>query len=287
MTSHDYPALFRAAEAGSASAQKAHYGTYVAFAVLSALGAGLAAFGIASRGAAVAAAVLFVGALFLSVLIAIKRFEGTWYTCRAVAESIKTNVWRFMMKAEPYAGDDAVAHAEFRNMLRGILREQRLLGGSLAGVAGAADQVTGRMSEIRTRSVEARLEWYQQYRIDEQRRWYSDKAAYNSKAATLWFWTLVGLQAGAVALTLARVLAPTWRYWPTEILVVAAGGVLGWTQAKRFQELASAYALTAHEIGLAKSESTGVTDQEALSSFVNQTEAVFSREHTQWVARRE
>lgn len=287
MRSADYPALLRAAESASATAQKTHYRVFQAFTVLSVAGAGLAVYGIESQEAAVAAAILLVGALWLSIVLAVKRFESTWYSARAVAESTKTNVWRLMMHAEPYMGDDRSAQNTFRTTLREILAEHRNLGVDIAGVAADADQITKKMLEVRAQSREQRRKYYETYRIDEQRDWYGIKAGYNKRAASWWFWSLVCLQAGAVVFSLARVLKPDVRYWPTEIFVVAAAGVLGWTQTKRFRELAAAYALTAQEIGLAKSELAEADSDQAFSRIVNETENAFSREHTQWIARRE
>jgi hypothetical protein len=288
MSSHEFPALFRAAEAAAARAQVAHLRTYKAFVWCSIVGAGLALYGINSRVAAAAAAAVFTVSLGLSIIIAIKRFEATWYSARAVAESIKTNVWRFMMRAEPYENDGSHgAQSQFRSVLRGILVEHKGLGAELAGVVASGEQLTDDMLALRALGLNRRMEHYRTHRIDEQRQWYSEKGSENKKAAEVWFRTLVCLQLIAVFLTIGRVAQPQWGMWPTEVFVVAGAGVLGWTQTKRFRELASAYTLTAHEIGLARNELVEVCDDHSFSQFVNQTENAFSREHTQWVARRE
>ncbi|RWI72075.1 MAG: SLATT domain-containing protein [Mesorhizobium sp.] len=73
--------------------------------------------------------------------------------------------------------------------------------------------------------------------------------------------------------------------WPTEPLIVIAASLIGWTQIKKFNELASAYTLTAHEIGLTADLITDANSDEAFSAAVNEAELAFSREHTQWVAR--
>ena len=59
-------------------------------------------------------------------------------------------------------------------------------------------------------------------------------------------------------------------------------------QAKRFSDLAASYALAAHEIGFINEQAGRVgNDEEKFSSFVADAETAFSREHTQWVARRD
>lgn len=57
-------------------------------------------------------------------------------------------------------------------------------------------------------------------------------------------------------------------------------------QVKRFNDLSAAYLLTAQEIGIAATEAPETNTDPAWSRFVNDCEQVFSREHTQWVARR-
>ena len=56
-------------------------------------------------------------------------------------------------------------------------------------------------------------------------------------------------------------------------------------QIKKFNELTSAYTLTAHEIGIIQGRLEEVDSEEDLSEFINEAELAFSREHTQWVAR--
>ena len=49
----------------------------------------------------------------------------------------------------------------------------------------------------------------------------------------------------------------------------------------------ASYNLTAHEIGIIRANSDSVETEKDLSNFVNEAELAFSREHTQWVARRD
>ena len=70
------------------------------------------------------------------------------------------------------------------------------------------------------------------------------------------------------------------------VFLLIGSGLLGWTRSKRYRELSASYALTAREIALLRSSVSDVTTDEKLSDFVNSGELVFSREHTQWVARK-
>jgi ribosomal protein S18 len=70
-------------------------------------------------------------------------------------------------------------------------------------------------------------------------------------------------------------------------LLVWLSFIVGWTQIKRFAELSISYSLAAYEIGIVKTKANEVSDEETLSEFVNDAEQAFSREHTQWTARKQ
>jgi uncharacterized membrane protein YjjB (DUF3815 family) len=76
-------------------------------------------------------------------------------------------------------------------------------------------------------------------------------------------------------------------YWPTDIFVAAAGSLLTWMQAKRFNELAASYSLAAYVISLISEQAMLPDSPHAFSVFVGDAENAFSREHTQWVARKD
>jgi hypothetical protein len=288
MKKSDYPALYRAAENAAGDAQSLYFRCTKLFGFLTIAGAGLSAYGIESRQAALWAAVIFLSALFLSVYLALKQLENTWYRARAVAESIKTVTWRFIMRAEPFeASQLGDARREFRSVLAKIIREHKDLGAELGGDVAAQDQITGEMLRIREFPWAARLDTYVIDRIEEQRDWYARKSALNRRHGRVWFGIFVTLQAGAILCTLLRVAYPARGFWPTEVFVAGAAIVLGWIQLKRFRELATAYALTAHEIGLAKDDGSNVSNDSQLGLYVAQTENAFSREHTQWIARKD
>jgi hypothetical protein len=78
-----------------------------------------------------------------------------------------------------------------------------------------------------------------------------------------------------------------YQYFPTDILIAIAASLLTWMQAKRFSELSASYALTANEIGIVREQADDLVSDGTLSSFVGDSENAFSREHTQWVARKD
>lgn len=217
------------------------------------------------------------------------RDEDTWYRARAIAESVKTSSWRFMMRGDPYVNtlSEPAAKAQFRERLKQLLKEHKDLSAELAGTVAQEEQITSQMCEVRELPLEERIEFYRLHRIDEQRTWYANKSAYNQKQSKIWFPVLIISQSIAVILVLLRIAFPEWKYWPTEVFLVSASCVLAWMQVKRFRELASAYGLTAHEIGIIRDELDDADSETKFAQFVTDSESAFSREHTQWLARKD
>lgn len=288
MNENDYPALFEVSDAASNRTQKYHLWTVSGYLGCLIVGSTLAFYGIDNSDLAIAAAFTFVVSLFLTFFILNKNFENTWYNCRALAESIKTSTWKYMMRAEPYEDCDNVqiVNSEFRNLLKRLLKENSNISHEFVGEASEREQITEKMEAVRSMSLEERKKFYLDHRIDEQRKWYSKKSVTNKKHRRVWYGILIALNMLALLFVLFRINSPSFQYWPVEIFVVLSGACLTWIQVKKFQELSSAYALTAHEIGTIRGEIEKVDREEKLSDFVNDSENAFSREHTQWLAKR-
>jgi hypothetical protein len=289
LQTEDYPALYQSADSASTAAQATYLRCIKGYAALAIVGAALASIGIESRVSALVAALILIAGLSVSILIAYKRYEATWYRTRAIAESIKTASWRFMMGGEPF--DHALPLQEARQkltqLLRNILQEHKNLAGDLAGKPAESRQITATMTRVRQIPLAERMAIYRQERIHEQGDWYADESTKNNTQARTWFAVLVVLQSCAIVFAFLRVALPDWKFWPTEMFVVAAASTLGWMQVKRFRELSAAYAVAAHEISLADAELDDINDEKQFSRFVADTENAFSREHTQWVARKD
>jgi hypothetical protein len=73
---------------------------------------------------------------------------------------------------------------------------------------------------------------------------------------------------------------------PTELITTIISALIGWVQIKKYNELSASYALTAHEIGLIKEQSYYISSEKDFLDFIRDAETAFSREHTQWQARR-
>jgi hypothetical protein len=283
---NDYPALYQSSDELSLSSQKAFFRTLflhllflVVVSVLSMINSPLSELAIVQ-------ALALLGALACSVYLFSVRPDRYWYAGRAVAESIKTITWRFVSKAEPFNTSDEIARNHFRQTLKSIIEQNkdvaRRLSTNLDGV-----QITSSLVAMRQRGVEERKQTYIDHRIIEQQHWYAKKSIHNKKMATRFFLAVIIMNTIAVIFAIARIWFPSTPYWPTDALVTLAATTLSWIQAKRFSELSASYALAAHEISLIKEQSLSVMTDDDLSQFVGDAENAFSREHTQWIARKD
>ena len=231
--------------------------------------------------------VLFLLTLFIMIWLRVSRPDDIWYNGRAVAESVKTRSWRWMMRSEPYFDCEniEIVRKHFVNDLKTILKQNESLIGKLGITASVEEPISEKMIEIRKLNLSDRFNFYRQERITNQAIWYTNKSKFNKKRAEMWFWTTVSLHALAILLLLYNIYDPNAKL-PIEVIAVAASSVLTWLQTKKHNELSSSYSLTAHEIILIKSEINRIETEEDLSEYIMNCENAFSREHTQWFARK-
>lgn len=288
MNNEDWPALYRSADQSSNSAQKTYLSLIrLQYAVL--ISAALFSVFIGDH---VGWNIAYVLSLFLSsiflVYLATSKPEQSWYKSRALAESVKTATWRFMMRADPFE-DQTNVHSvkgEFSSFLQDILKANNDVGESVKRKPDGGPQITVTMLKFRALPIGDRVQRYMRERVEEQRTWYVKKSTENVNYHKIWVAISVILQAIAIVLALLRIqYGVVWTVWPIDALLVAASAAIGWMQVKKFNELASAYALTAHEISLVEAKMSQITTEGEVSEFVNEAERAFSREHTQWVAR--
>lgn len=283
----DLPGLYHSADEASLAAQvKYLFGlkTYMFFLVLASLVAYLST---DSANTAIASASLFLVSLGITIWLNVIKPENVWYNGRAVAESVKTRAWRWMMHAEPYDStpEPGVASKEFIADLKQILEQNRSLGEAIGEGASVKAPISANMLSIRQLPYQQRTVVYKKSRVDEQALWYWKKTKYNKKMATIWFWVMITLHALAILLLLFKIKSPSTKL-PVEVVAVCASSVLGWLQTKKHKELSASYALAAQEISLIRGEASFVNSEESLSNFVIDSENAFSREHTQWFARK-
>jgi hypothetical protein len=282
----DYPAVYQAASELSAQSQKDFFRAFLGNITLLVIATFISIANSPCAQVAILQAMILLGALAGAIYLFAGRPDQRWYGGRAVAESIKTLTWRYVSRAEPFDQTDTIDRHQFGLKLRAIVDQNKevskLLTTHLAG-----QQIAPELDVLRNATTDSRLDFYRVHRIAEQQTWYAKKASENSRMVKRFFIALIVTISIAIFFAIAKVKYPTAPFWPTDFFVTAAAGLLSWIQAKRFQELSASYALTAHEISLIRESAAGPMTDAELSQFVGDAENAFSREHTQWVARKD
>lgn len=286
MKESDFPGIYQAADTLSGNAQ-AHFFTALVLNLLSlVLATVVSVVNYPHWVSAVVQALLLAGAMASSVYLALVRPERLWYSGRAVAESIKTLVWRYVSRAEPFHEADDVSKTLLLEKLKQVVKQNKAISDKLITHL-KEKQISDMMVQLRSGSFDERRNTYIQHRINDQLAWYEKKATFNKRASSRFFATLVLINAIALLCALIKIANVQYQYFPTDILIAIAASLLTWMQAKRFSELSASYALTANEIGIVREQADDLVSDGALSSFVGDSENAFSREHTQWVARKD
>ena len=287
MEENDFPAFYNMADSAFLTAQSNYFNALKLYLYLLVTAAIVAFCWAHNVYGAITSAALFLITFGILVFLKVKKLEDIWYNGRAVAESVKTRTWRWIMKAEPY--DEEVtrgqAQRELLSDLKAILNQNRSLSGALEWIPELGEAISSKMVTIRALPWQERLSIYKRDRIDNQSTWYSNKSQLNKRRANQWFFASVALHSLAALMLLYRIKEPVTAL-PIEVVAAAASAVLTWVQAKKHNELNSSYSLAAHEIVLIKGESVSVQDESHLSEFFINSESAFSREHTQWTARK-
>lgn len=287
MTEEDFPALYRSADALSLDAQQRFFLALGGQLILLVIAAALSVINLPHWGVSVAQTIILLGTLGSSLYLFAKRPDRHWYAGRAVAESIKTLTWRYVSVAEPFEGaDEAEMRQQFTRKLKAVVDQNREVVQALTKYLDGA-QITPVMETMRSAPLDVRRKSYADGRIQNQLGWYARKAEFNSSRSKAFFVGLIALNAVALLSAIFRIQFVDAPYWPTDIFVAAAASLLTWMQAKRFSELAASYALAAHEIGLIAEQAQLPSTAHEFSVFVGDAENAFSREHTQWVARKD
>lgn len=210
--------------------------------------------------------------------------EQDWYRGRALAESVKTSTWRYCMKTAPFDQSEEVSEKNFLLYLEDISSASTQVGHRFSGDTATGKIVTEEMSKIRQMPLEFRKNYYLENRVSQQKRWYEDKSKQNASSSRFWVVVCCLVYASSAIFFFSQIVYPDGKF-PISPLIVAASSIIGWMQVKKFNELSSAYKLTAFEIGQIQSISLEKMTEDDFSEYVEDTERAFSREHTQWGAR--
>jgi hypothetical protein len=296
MQKEDFPAIYIAASECSAKAQAQFFLALRLELVLLLVSAVIPLLGISHWSIALLQVVVLIAALTCTLFLrqGKDKPDRIWYQARALAESIKTMTWRYVSKAEPYTADVAGADVD-RAFLENLkqLEKDNQLPARYRPLSANEDSITKTMRKLRAAPRDERKKYYLEHRIDDQLQWYERKCRINNRLAYRFNIAVVACYAVAIVLAMTRIQFPAVQGLQTGVFITAAVVVMSWMQAKRFSELAASYSQTGSDIKHVKEvmkaddREGNMNSDQAFSSFVGDAENAFSREHTQWIARRD
>jgi hypothetical protein len=293
MVPSGYPSLFQSSDSASLIEQKSYINLCRIDFALIVLAAFFSGFSLNTslnifKWCALFALISLILSFCLKLIIKVGKWDKKWFDTRAVAESIKTVTWRYIMGVEPYENSLSAEDADrkFVDKLGEILKSVSKASGSLAKNVGSGQQITNRMREVRQMNIEERKTIYLQQRIKDQKDWYSKKAKYNSDKETMWFWVtiIVELLAIFAAIYILNTLYSTFNPIGTFTTLVVV--FTAFNQTKKHGELSQSYAIAAQELSSIESLAVHIKNEESLSDYVRDTENAISKEHTMWCAKR-
>lgn len=281
------PSLYRDADDGAVSGQRTLlWLTRVRlFALILVATASVLSAAIAERPLLWVVAAAFITAVALEIVLWAVKPERRWYDGRAAAESLKTLVWRYSVRGEPF-GEDLTGQAAdelFSSRIAEVLLGLRGISPD-AGNYQSTTQVTPEMRALRQSDLEERVATYHSERIQDQQRWYSRNSVRNHRRARVWTALLVLLECCGLVLVGLEVSGKI----EVEIVAIIAclsASVVAWVETRQFRTLAEAYFIASRELAVIGSQ---VDDQRPASwaTFVGRSEEAISREHTLWRASR-
>lgn len=229
--------------------------------------------------------ILLLGAAGSTFLYFIKP-EIKWYLGRAVAESIKSLSWKFMMKAQPFnSGNDSDDRALLLTRFYEIVQNSGENGFDIDAPSPHEHTITQKMIEVRNSTFLERKDIYATHRVDDQINWYKATAIKNKIWANCLVWGIIVCQCVA-ALYLIFWAKNFHLLNLTEIIIFIITAIIAIIEMNKYKELKESYSYTHHELIYIRNKFSTINSEKELDEFVDDAELAISREHTMWLARR-
>lgn len=287
MDRSDYPQLYRASDGLSIKYQKIYFWlhgcylvTLIVGSIISMCGNGVVANSIALG--------LFIISLAVFATSKIWDPMKLWYNGRAVAESVKSMTWKWMMQAEPYPYEiPGTASKNLQNDLQQLLEQNRTLFNHYQDDDDGFYSISDKMREVRDATTREKLDFYNKNRVNDQLRWYKRKSKTLRIAYIAYSVAVVLCYIAIIILMIISISKPTIKF-PVELISAISAALISWIEAKKYNELSCAYSLAVNDISIIKDNMLeGQVGSQEVSEYVNNSENAFSREHTQWIARKQ
>ena len=285
----EYPALYQAASQSSRRGQQLFkLLTWIELGLV-VLGAGAAAVAslsiMSERLVALLAGTAFLLAIVTRLSARARQDDSAWFDGRAVAETVKSQTWRFVMRATPF-DQDSTADRAFAEHLGRTLRARAGLR-ILADVVPERGQITGQMRAVRNLPIIQRRDLYVAGRIRDQVDWYCRSARRHRRMSARW--SILAITSEGLAILTAAVAVANESLALLDLFGVfgaLAAALTALNQLGRHEESARAYSLACQELLTIASLAESVRTEDDLAVLVQDAEGAISREHTMWMAKR-
>ena len=287
MDRSDYPQLYRAADGLSIKYQKIYFSLLGGYLVTLIVGSIISmcvnsvVFNSISLG-------LFILSLAIFAVSKIWSPMNLWYNGRAVAESVKSMTWKWMMKAEPYHYEEpSTAIQKLQRDLQLLLEQNKTLFNHYQDDDDGFYSISNKMKEVRMASTKEKLDFYNIYRVKDQLNWYKRKSKDLHKMHVAFSIAVVLFYILIIVLMILNIASPSTSL-PIELISAIVSALISWIEAKKYDELSCAYSLAKNDISIINNNVLeGEVSENEVSEYVINSENAFSREHTQWIARKQ
>jgi hypothetical protein len=233
---------------------------------------------------AVLGAVCFGGSLLLRVYLGYRDSELTWLRSRSVAESVRSESWRYAVGADPYPEDLTPEQAR-----RVFLSRQRdeIADLGAAAVAGntAMAYVTDAMTALRRAAAPERRTAYLDGRVADQMTWYARKSARHQRLAERWFMAMLLAEAAGLSAGVLKA-ADLLDLDLLGVFAALAAAFGAWNQMRQHRRTAAVYGGTASRLATLEALGREGLDDDEWAPFVDRVESILAEEAASWQSLR-
>ncbi len=149
---------------------------------------------------------------------------------------------------------------------------------------GAESQIPQSMITMRGRTFDNQQSAYASGRIDDQVRWYADKAQNNTRRLHQFMTATIILELVGVLGAVLRLVGAV-DFDLLGVIAAIIAGLASWAQTRQYGSISRAYSIASHELMTIKSDIRHKQPNE-WPRFIDESEDAISREHTLWRASR-
>lgn len=231
---------------------------------------------------------LFLIGIVRQLIATKEQFERKWFAFRAVAESIKSLAWQYAMACGDFSESSLDASKLFLQRIKRAKEIFRINPDPETISIESSNDLKQSLEEAREIGWQNKRKIYIKERLEDQIKWYRNKAQINKKRSNLYDSMVIILQIVGIVISLVFLyIRPMINGAPvlslTVTLIVA---IIGWSRSKQHAELMEPYQNAERELNDIKQEIELAGTEADFRRLVEEAEQAISREHTIWLAKR-